>query len=116
MLGAEITIRFFSTTFLTTMAALSTAVQTFIDHAIKGRSTWLDKATPDDPTHEARRQSTVHLLSFLAGADSAGIVLGAKVPIILTSRADTVEARLASCAVAVFVAQARRQSAAKAIL
>jgi phosphate acetyltransferase len=54
-------------------------------------------------------------LSFLAGADSAGIVLGAKVPIILTSRADTVEARLASCAVAVFVAQARRESAAKAI-
>jgi phosphate acetyltransferase len=54
-------------------------------------------------------------LSFLAGADSAGIVLGAKVPIILTSRADSVEARLASCAVAVFVAQARRERASKAI-
>jgi phosphate acetyltransferase len=54
-------------------------------------------------------------LSFLAGADSAGIVLGAKVPIILTSRADSVEARLASCAVATLVAHARRQSAAKAI-
>jgi phosphate acetyltransferase len=54
-------------------------------------------------------------LSFLAGADSAGIVLGAKVPIILTSRADSVEARLASCAVAAFVAHARRESAAKAI-
>jgi phosphate acetyltransferase len=54
-------------------------------------------------------------LSFLAGADSAGIVLGAKVPIILTSRADSVIARLASCAVAVLVAQARRESAAKAI-
>ncbi|MGH8682394.1 MAG: phosphate acetyltransferase [Burkholderiales bacterium] len=54
-------------------------------------------------------------LSFLAGADSAGIVLGAKVPIILTSRADSVEARLASCAVAAFVVQARRESAAKAI-
>ena len=54
-------------------------------------------------------------LSFLAGADSAGIVLGAKVPIILTSRADSVEARLASCAVATLVANARRQSAAKAI-
>jgi phosphate acetyltransferase len=54
-------------------------------------------------------------LSFLAGADSAGIVLGAKVPIILTSRADSVMARLASCAVAVMVAQARRESAAKAI-
>jgi phosphate acetyltransferase len=54
-------------------------------------------------------------LSFLAGADAAGIVLGAKVPVILTSRADSVEARLASCAVAAFVAQARRESAAKAI-
>jgi phosphate acetyltransferase len=55
-------------------------------------------------------------LTFLAGADCAGIVLGAKVPIILTSRADSVMARLASCAVAVFVAQARRDSAAKAIV
>ncbi len=54
-------------------------------------------------------------LSFLAQADSAGIVLGAKVPIILTSRADSVVARLASCAVAVLVVQARRESAAKAI-
>jgi phosphate acetyltransferase len=42
-------------------------------------------------------------------------VLGAKVPIILTSRADSVVARLASCAVAVLVAQARRTSPAKAI-
>jgi phosphate acetyltransferase len=48
-------------------------------------------------------------LSFLAGADSAGIVLGARVPIILTSRADTLEARLASCAVAALVAAARKR-------
>jgi phosphate acetyltransferase len=54
-------------------------------------------------------------LSFLAKADSAGLVLGAKVPIILTSRADSVMARLASCAVASLVAAARRDSAAKAI-
>jgi phosphate acetyltransferase len=47
-------------------------------------------------------------LSFLAGADSAGIVLGARVPIILTSRADTLPARLASCAVAALVAAARK--------
>lgn len=47
-------------------------------------------------------------LSFLAGADAAGIVLGARVPIILTSRADTVTTRLASCAVAALVAAARR--------
>ncbi len=50
-------------------------------------------------------------LSFLAGADAAGIVLGARVPIILTSRADSVTTRLASCAVAVLVAQARREAA-----
>jgi phosphate acetyltransferase len=54
-------------------------------------------------------------LSFLAGADAAGIVLGARVPIILTSRADSVTARLASCAVASLVAAARRRSAAAAI-
>ena len=48
-------------------------------------------------------------LSFLAGADAAGIVLGARVPIILTSRADTLMARLASCALASLVAEARRR-------
>lgn len=47
-------------------------------------------------------------LSFLAEADAAGIVLGARVPIILTSRADSLLTRLASCAVAVLVAAARR--------
>jgi len=49
-------------------------------------------------------------LSFLANADSAGLVLGARVPIILTSRADSVRSRIASCAVAVLVAHARRQT------
>jgi phosphate acetyltransferase len=48
------------------------------------------------------------LLSFLANADSAGLVLGARVPIILTSRADSVRARIASCAVAALAAHARR--------
>jgi phosphate acetyltransferase len=52
-------------------------------------------------------------LSFLADADSAGIVLGARVPIILTSRADSVMSRLASCAVAVLVAKARRDNASQ---
>jgi phosphate acetyltransferase len=47
-------------------------------------------------------------LSFLANADSAGLVLGARVPIILTSRADSVRSRIASCAVACQVAHARR--------
>ena len=48
-------------------------------------------------------------LSFLANADSAGLVLGARVPIILTSRADSVRSRIASCAVALLAAHARRQ-------
>jgi len=49
-------------------------------------------------------------LTFLANADSAGVVLGARVPIILTSRADSVRARIASCAVAMLSAHARRRS------
>jgi len=54
-------------------------------------------------------------LSFLAQADAAGIVLGARVPIILTSRADSLLTRLASCAVAVMVAVARRKSASASV-
>jgi phosphate acetyltransferase len=54
-------------------------------------------------------------LSFLAGADAAGIVLGARVPIILTSRADSVMTRMASCAVAALVAKANRENANKAV-
>ena len=49
-------------------------------------------------------------LTFLANADSAGLVLGARVPIILTSRADSVRSRIASCGVAMLVAHARRQA------
>ena len=51
-------------------------------------------------------------LSFLSGADAAGIVLGARVPIILTSRADAPLTRLASCAVAALIAASRRATAA----
>jgi phosphate acetyltransferase len=47
-------------------------------------------------------------LQYLAGDDSAGIVLGTRVPIVLTSRADNVRSRLASTAVMVLVAHARR--------
>ena len=54
-------------------------------------------------------------LTFLADADAAGIVLGARVPIILTSRADSQLSRLASCAVAVLFAAARRANASSAI-
>jgi len=49
-------------------------------------------------------------LSFLANADSAGMVLGARVPIILTSRSDSVRSRIASCAVAMQAAHARRHA------
>jgi len=49
------------------------------------------------------------LLTFLANADSAGLVLGARVPIILTSRADSVRCRIASCGVAMLAAHARRR-------
>ena len=47
-------------------------------------------------------------LTFLSGADAAGIVLGARVPIILTSRADNLRTRMASCAVAMLLAHSRR--------
>jgi phosphate acetyltransferase len=50
-------------------------------------------------------------LSLMAKADAAGIVLGARVPIVLTSRADSVRTRMASCAVAVIYADARRKLA-----
>lgn len=50
-------------------------------------------------------------LSFLANAESAGLVLGARVPVILTSRADSVGSRIASCAIAKLVACARRTKA-----
>ena len=51
-------------------------------------------------------------LTFLASADSAGLVLGARVPIILTSRADSVRSRIASCAVAVLAVRARQSQQA----
>jgi phosphate acetyltransferase len=53
-------------------------------------------------------------LTYLAGADSAGIVLGTRVPIVLTSRADSVRTRLASAAVMALVAHAKRAVPSKA--
>ena len=50
-------------------------------------------------------------LTFLGGADAAGVVLGARAPIILTSRADSLRTRLASCAVAVLMARAATKAA-----
>ena len=64
---------------------------------------------------DAATAGNVLVRAFLAGADAAGIVLGARVPIILTSRADALLTRLASCAVAVLVAASRRASLAAAL-
>ena len=80
-----------------------------IDSPVAGRANVL--VVPDLEAGNMLAKS----LSFLAGADAAGIVLGAKVPIILTSRADSVMTRLASCAVAAMVAAARRETAGKAV-
>jgi len=80
-----------------------------IDSTVAGRANVL--AVPDLEAGNMLAKS----LTFLAGADAAGIVLGARVPIILTSRADSVMTRLASCAVAVLVAEARRANGTKAV-
>jgi phosphate acetyltransferase len=80
-----------------------------IDSPVAGRANVL--VVPDLEAGNMLAKS----LSFLAGADAAGIVLGARVPIILTSRADSVLTRLASCGIAVLVAHARRESANKAV-
>ena len=78
-----------------------------IDSPVAGRANVL--VVPDLEAGNMLAKS----LTFLAGADAAGIVLGARVPIILTSRADSVMTRLASCAVAVLVAYARREAGTK---
>ena len=63
------------------------------------------------PNLEAGNMLAKNLI-FLAKADAAGLVLGARVPVILTSRADLVRTRMASCAAAVLFADARRRTAA----
>jgi phosphate acetyltransferase len=80
-----------------------------IDSPVAGRANVL--VVPDLEAGNMLAKS----LTFLAGADAAGIVLGARVPIILTSRADSVMTRLASCAVAVLVAHARREAGTKTV-
>ena len=52
----------------------------------------------------------VKQLTFLSGAAAAGVVLGARVPIVLTSRADNAATRLASCALAVLMSRAAQQA------
>ncbi len=78
-----------------------------IDSPVAGRANVL--VVPDLEAGNMLAKS----LSFLAGADAAGIVLGARVPIILTSRADSVMTRLASCGIAALVAHARREAPVK---
>jgi len=80
-----------------------------IDSPVAGRANVL--VVPDLEAGNMLAKS----LSFLAGADAAGIVLGARVPIILTSRADSLLTRLASCAVATLMAKARREVSGKAM-
>src|SRR3954467_4551333 len=80
-----------------------------IDSPVAGRANIL--VVPDLEAGNMLAKS----LSFLADADAAGIVLGAKVPIILTSRADSLLTRLASCAVAQLIVAAQRTAAAAAI-
>lgn len=60
-----------ATGFLTVMAALSTAVQQLVDHVFKKRVDWLDVPRPGDATHEARRYTAVHALSFALGTGLA---------------------------------------------
>ena len=63
------------------------------------------------PNLEAGNMLAKNLI-FLAKADAAGLVLGARVPVVFTSRANSVRTRMASCAAAVLLADARRRTAA----
>lgn len=80
-----------------------------IDSPVAGRANVL--VVPDLEAGNMLAKS----LTFLAGADAAGIVLGARVPIILTSRADSLLTRLASCAIATLVVQARREQPGRVV-
>ena len=80
-----------------------------IDSPVAGRANVL--VVPDLEAGNMLAKS----LSFLAQADIAGIVLGARVPIMLTRRADSVMSRLASCGVASLLASVRRETTAKTV-
>ncbi len=81
-----------------------------IDSPVAGRANVL--VVPDLEAGNMLAKS----LSFLADAEAAGVVLGARVPIVLTSRADTAAARLVSCAAGLLLAQARRTDPGRAIV
>ena len=88
------------------------AVTSLLNHdSPMGRLGQWTRPAPDwaPPISEARFHSLLaKQLTFMANADAAGVVLGARVPIVLTSRSDNVRTRLASCAVSLLVAHARR--------
>jgi phosphate acetyltransferase len=90
--------------------SLAAAKTKQIDSPVAGRADIL--VVPDLEAGNMLAKSLV----FMADADAAGVVLGARVPIILTSRADSVTTRLASCAVAALVATARREKAGKELV
>jgi phosphotransacetylase len=85
--------------------SLTAAIEKGIVSPVAGRATILLV-----PNLEAGNMLAKQL-SFLGGADAAGVVLGARVPIILTSRADSLRTRLASCGVAVLLARAATKAA-----
>jgi phosphate acetyltransferase len=80
-----------------------------IDSPVAGRADIL--VVPDLESGNMLAKS----LTYMADADAAGIVLGARVPIILTSRADSLTTRMASCAVATLLVHARRAEATAAL-
>jgi phosphate acetyltransferase len=80
-----------------------------IDSAVAGRANVL--VVPDLEAGNMLAKSLV----YLAGADAAGIVLGARVPIALASRADSLPSRLASCAVATLLVASRKRAIANAV-
>ena len=80
-----------------------------IDSPVAGRANVL--IVPDLESGNMLAKS----LSFMADAEAAGVVLGARGPVVLTSRADTGSARMVSCAAAVLLAEARRAEAARAV-
>jgi phosphate acetyltransferase len=89
--------------------SLKAATIKHIDSKVAGRANVL--VVPDLEAGNMLAKS----LSFLAGAEAAGVVLGARVPIVLTSRADSQGARLVSCAAALLLVQARRNNPGRAV-
>ena len=92
-----------------------TAALIRINTAISAQRRMVATPSPGRPLASRRFDECGHTmlakaLTLFAGADAAGLVLGARVPIVLTSRADNLRARMASCAVPLLYARARTMS------